>query len=243
MEGLREQVDRRDLDGGEGAFLDKALEVARQGGRVAAHVGDIAGACAGDEVDGLGCQARARRVDHQNVGILIGELAHGVAANDVDIIELIDLEVAAQVAHGRAIGLNGGDKIAAAGERQGKGAGAAVQVHSQFVFLRVERVHDKFDQNLGTLGVDLEERRGRKAHLALGDILGPRALAGEHLDLGDAAGLLLALAHHAHDARGMSGVCQYARDLRAWERARGRPECDLERLGAARGANAHALKA
>ena len=29
VEGLREQVDRRDLDGGEGAFLDKALEVAR----------------------------------------------------------------------------------------------------------------------------------------------------------------------------------------------------------------------
>ena len=28
VEGLREQVDRRDLDGGEGAFLDKALEVA-----------------------------------------------------------------------------------------------------------------------------------------------------------------------------------------------------------------------
>ena len=41
----------------------------------------------------------------------------------------------------------------------------------------------------------------------------------------------------------MSGVCQHAGDLRARERARGRPECHLERLGAARGANTHALKA
>ena len=145
VEGLREQVDRRDLDGGEGTFLDKALEVARQGGRVAAHVGDIAGARAGDKVDGLGGEACARRVDHQNVGILIGELAHRVAANNVDIIELVDFQVTTQVAHGGAIGLDGGDKIAAAGERQGKGAGAAVQVHGQFVFLRVERFHDELD--------------------------------------------------------------------------------------------------
>ena len=53
VEGLREQVDWRDLDGGEGVFLDKAFKIARQGGRVAAHIGDIASACAGDEVDGL----------------------------------------------------------------------------------------------------------------------------------------------------------------------------------------------
>ena len=54
VEGLREQIDRRDLDGGEGTFLDKALKVARQGGGVAAHVGDIASARAGDKVDRLG---------------------------------------------------------------------------------------------------------------------------------------------------------------------------------------------
>ena len=41
----------------------------------------------------------------------------------------------------------------------------------------------------------------------------------------------------------MCGVCQHARDLRARERARGRPERDLERFGATRGANAHALQA
>ena len=64
VEGLREQVDRCDLDGGEGAFLDKALEVACQGGRVAAHLGDIACTRAGDEVDGLGRQTCTRRVDH-----------------------------------------------------------------------------------------------------------------------------------------------------------------------------------
>ena len=78
-----------------------------------------------------------------------------------------------QVAHGRAVGLDGGDEVAAAGERQGKGSGAAVQVHGKLVFLRVERFHDKLDQNLSTLGVDLEKRRGRQAHLTLGDILGP----------------------------------------------------------------------
>ena len=117
VEGLREQVDRCDLDGGEGALLDKALEVAGQGGRVAAHVGDIAGTRAGDKVDRLGGEACARRVDHQDVGILVGELAHRVAADDVDVIELVDIQVATQVAHGRAIGFDGGDKIAAAGER------------------------------------------------------------------------------------------------------------------------------
>lgn len=117
VEGLREQVDRRDLDGGEGALLDKALEVACQGGRVAAHVGDITGARARDEVDRLGGEARTRRVDHQDVGVLIGELAHRVAADNVDVIELVDLQVTAQVAHGRAIGFDGGDKIAAASER------------------------------------------------------------------------------------------------------------------------------
>ena len=41
----------------------------------------------------------------------------------------------------------------------------------------------------------------------------------------------------------MSGVRQHAGDLRAWKRARGRPERDLERFGAARCANAHALEA
>ena len=35
VEGLREQVNWRDLYGGEGAFFDKAFEIARQGGRVA----------------------------------------------------------------------------------------------------------------------------------------------------------------------------------------------------------------
>ena len=170
---MREQVDWRDLDGGEGAFFDKAFEIARQGGRVAAHVGDIASTRAGDKVDHLGGEACARRVDHQDVGILVGELAHRVSANDVDVIKLVDLQVTAQVAHGRAVGLDGGDEVAAAGERQGKGSGAAVQVHGKLVFLRVERFHDKLDQNLGTLGVDLEKRRGRQAHLTLGDILGP----------------------------------------------------------------------
>ena len=95
MEGLREQVDRRDLDGGEGTFLDKALKVACQGGRVAAHIGDIAHTRAGDEVDGLGCQTCARRIDHQDIGILVGELAHGIAANDVDVIKLVDFQVTA----------------------------------------------------------------------------------------------------------------------------------------------------
>ena len=161
MEGLWEQVDWRDLDGGEGAFFDKALEVAGQSRRVAAHVGDIAGTRARDEVDGLGRQSCARRIDYQDIGVLIGELAHRVAADDVDVIELVDLQVATQVAHSRAVGLDGGDKVAAAGERQGKGAGTAVQVHGKLVFLRVERFHDKLDQNLGTLGVDLEKRRGR----------------------------------------------------------------------------------
>ena len=126
VEGLREQVDWRDLDGGEGAFLDKAFEIARQGGRVAAHIGDIACTRAGDEVDSLGRQTCARRIDHQDIGILVGELAHGIAADDVDVIELVDLEVAAQVAHGRSVGLDGGNKVAAAGERQGKGSGAAI---------------------------------------------------------------------------------------------------------------------
>ena len=120
VEGLREQVDRCDLDGGEGALLDKALEVAGHSCRVAAHVGDITGARTRDEVDGLGREACTRRVDHQDVGVLIGELAHRVAADDVDVIELVDLQVATQVAHGRAVGLDGGDKIAAARERQGK---------------------------------------------------------------------------------------------------------------------------
>lgn len=95
VEGLREQVDRCDLDGGEGALLDKALEVAGQSCRVAAHVGDITGARARDEVDGLGRQACARRIDYQDIGILIGELAHRVAADDVDVVELVDLEVTA----------------------------------------------------------------------------------------------------------------------------------------------------
>ena len=134
-------------------------------------------------------------------------------ADNVDVIELVDLEVTAQVAHGRTVGFDGSDKIAAAGERQGKGAGAAVQIHGKLVFLRIECVHNELDQNLGTLGVDLEKRRGGQAHLAVSDILGPGALAGEHLNLGNAAGLLLALAHDAHDARGMCGVCQNARDL------------------------------
>ena len=95
VEGLREQVDRRDLDGGEGALLDKALEVAGQSCRVAAHVGDIAGTRARDEVYGLGGEARTRRVDHQDVGILVGELAHRVSANDVDVIKLVDFQVTA----------------------------------------------------------------------------------------------------------------------------------------------------
>ena len=95
VEGLWEQVDWRDLYGGEGAFLDKALEVARQGGRIAAHVGDIASARAGDKVDGFGGEARTRRVDHQDVGILVGELAHRVSANDVDVIKLVDFQVTA----------------------------------------------------------------------------------------------------------------------------------------------------
>lgn len=64
VEGLREQVDRCDLDGGEGALLDKALEVAGQSCRVAAHVGDITGARAGDKVDRLGREARAWRIDY-----------------------------------------------------------------------------------------------------------------------------------------------------------------------------------
>lgn len=91
VEGLREQVDWRDFDGGEGTLLDKALEVARQGGRVAAYVGHVAGARAGNEVDRLGGEACTRRVDHQDIGILVGELAHRVAADDVDVIELVDL--------------------------------------------------------------------------------------------------------------------------------------------------------
>ena len=40
----------------------------------------------------------------------------------------------------------------------------------------------------------------------------------------------------------MSGVRQHAGDLRARKRACGRPERDLECLGATRGANAHALQ-
>ena len=79
-------------------------------------------------------------------------------------------------------------------------------------------------------------------HLAVSDVLGPRALAGEHLYLGDTAGFLLALAHDAHDARGVYGVCQHARDLRAREGACGRPKRDLECLGATRGANAHTFQ-
>ena len=60
VEGLWEQVDWRDLYGGEGAFFDKAFEIARQGGRVAAHVGDIVGTRAGDKVDRFGGEACAR---------------------------------------------------------------------------------------------------------------------------------------------------------------------------------------
>ena len=114
---------------------------------------------------------------------------------------MIDLEVAAQVAHGGTISLDGGDVFAVACERQRKGAGTAVKVHGDLLGLRVQRLHGKVDEDLGGLGVDLEERWCRKAHLGIGDILRPRAFTGEDLDLGDAASLLLAFAHHADHAR------------------------------------------
>ena len=173
VECLGEEVHRGDAYGYECALVAEALEVARKRGGVAAHIGDVSGGGVGDEVDSLGCKPRARRVHDQHVGVLVGELAHGVTADNVNVIQMVDLEVATQVAHCGTIRLNGSDVLAAARKRQRKGAGTAVKVHGDFLGLWVQCIHDQIDKNLGRFGVDLEKRRCRKAHLRIADILGP----------------------------------------------------------------------
>ena len=94
MEGLGEEVDRRGGYGDEGALIAEPAKVARQGRGVAGDVCHGAGGRGGDEVDRLGGEARARRVDHQEVGFLVRKLANGVAAYYVDVVQTGDLEVA-----------------------------------------------------------------------------------------------------------------------------------------------------
>ena len=68
VEGLWEQVDWRDLYGGEGAFFDKAFEIARQGGRVAGDVHHSLRRHGGHGVHHAGGQPLPGRVNHHHVG-------------------------------------------------------------------------------------------------------------------------------------------------------------------------------
>ena len=137
VECLGEEVHRGDAYRYKCALVAEALEVACKRGGVAAYVGDVSGGGAGDEVDSFGREPCTRRVNNQHVGILVGELAHGIAATDVNVVQVVDFEVATQVAHCRTIRLNGSDVLAAARKRQRKGAGTAVKVHGDFLGLWV----------------------------------------------------------------------------------------------------------
>ena len=117
MEGLREEIDRRDGDRLEDADLAEASEVAGEGRRVAAHVGDGAGGLIRELRHDIVRETGAGRIDDDDVRVVIRELAACVSTYGVDVVEASLLEVAAEIAYGGTIGLNGVDEVAPLGER------------------------------------------------------------------------------------------------------------------------------
>ena len=157
VEGLREEVHGGGAHRLEGTLLLKAGEVSGEGRRVAAHVGDGAGRLLGELGHHLLGQARARRVDHDDVGVGVRKLQARVAADGVHVVKPRLVEVTPQVTNGRTIGLHGGDEACAASQGQREGSRAAVEVHGLLVRLRVEPLHDELHEPLGALDLKLRK--------------------------------------------------------------------------------------
>lgn len=182
-----------------GLELAEASYITRKCRRIAAHVGDGAGALAAQMLYDVFGQARAWWINDDDIGLVIWEFAACVASHSIDIVKSCSLAVAAQVTYSRSVALDGIDMSASAGKRQRERAGSRVEVHRTIVWAGVELREYKLDEALGAGGVYLEEAWGADPQRRVRDEFRPTARARQTLDACYAPRLGWPFCHDTHD--------------------------------------------
>ena len=147
------------------------LEVARLGGRVAAHIDNALWSGEEDGVDDISVHTGTRWVGDDHVGtsvgideILVEDILH-VSGKEERVVQTVDLSVLLGIYNGLRHIFNAYDLSCLMRHKVGDGASASIKVVNQFVSSQFSKTTCHFVEVVGLLCVGLIERLG--PHLEL----------------------------------------------------------------------------